>query len=61
MATEDIGGWARSYVPKGTEGVVVEAGGWSARLRVAFTVPGGFWSADEVVTIDVDDFEVARI
>lgn len=60
IATVDVGGWMNG-VAKGTEGVVVDEGGFLRPARVAFTVPGGFFSADEVVTLDVAEDDIARI
>ncbi|MFE7199485.1 hypothetical protein ACFU8R_04360 [Pseudonocardia alni] len=61
MATTDIGNWWSGTLPKGTQGIIVDEGGWGAPLRVAFTLPGGFFSSDEVVTLDVDHDDVALI
>lgn len=57
VAVKDIGGIARDYVPKGSEGVVIESG-WATPTRVQFTVKGGLFSSDKKVTITVGDDEI---
>ncbi|MDN5746808.1 MAG: hypothetical protein L0H31_17080 [Nocardioidaceae bacterium] len=58
VAIKDIGGVARSFVPKGAKGVVTEAGGFfSGPARVLFTIKRVF--GDEQVEVRAEDHEVA--
>lgn len=58
VAVKDIGGFWRDQIPKGTRGVISEAG-WGQPTRVLFAVTGGFWSGDMRVEITVDEDEIA--
>lgn len=58
VATKDIGGIARSFVPRGSKGVVTEGGGiFSGPPKVLFTIKHFF--GDEQVEITVEDHEVS--
>lgn len=60
IATTDVGGWMNG-VPRGTEGVIVDEGGWLTPVRVSFAIPGGAFSADDTVTLDVHEDDIALI
>ncbi len=52
ISTKDIGGVMRPYVSKGTEGVVLNPGGfWSGQLRVSFNGEDVDCEADEIAKI----------
>lgn len=54
-AIKDIGGFAREFVPRGSEGVVVDAPMWGDAV-VLFTVNG--FLSDKKVRITVSDDEI---
>lgn len=54
-ALNDIGGFSREFVPKGSEGVVVESPLWE-QATVLFTVKN-IWD-DKKVRVRVDDREI---
>ena len=58
VATKDIGGTLRDFVPKGSKGVIT-ASGWTAPTKVLFTIEGGFFSGKKQVEITVSDDEIA--
>lgn len=58
VATKDIGGVLRDSVPKGTRGVVTEAG-WMSQTRVLFSVKGAGFADARKVEVTVDDAEIA--
>jgi hypothetical protein len=58
VAVKEIGGFLRDHIPKGSRGVVSEAG-WGQPTKVLFTVKGGFWSGDKRVEITVEEDEIA--
>lgn len=57
VAIKDIGGYARDFVPKGSQGVVVDCG-WATPTKVQFVVKGGMFTMDKKVTITVQDQEI---
>lgn len=57
-AVTDIGGFARDFVPAGSEGTVVDDGGWGGEATVLFTIPGGWFSSEKKVRVRVADAEV---
>lgn len=57
IATKNIGGVLRESVPKGSEGVVTQAGGWGSETKVLFTISG--LMGDRKVEVRVESGEVA--
>ncbi len=52
-----IGGVLRPEVPAGTPGVVTSAPAFSS-ATVLFRIPGGMFSSDRTVSVEVDDNEI---